>query len=372
MIYDQYPSKPHYLVLDGLRGVAALMVVFFHVMETHSTSHLDQVINHGYMAVDFFFILSGFVIGYAYDDRWGKGGMGLRDFFKRRLIRLHPMIVMGTLIGAALFYFQASPLWPRIEFVPLWKLLAVMAVGFTLLPLPKSWDIRGWHEMHPLNGPAWTLFYEYIANILYALFVRRFSRLMLSVLVGLAAAALVHMAVTSHAGDIVGGWALDASGLRIGFTRLLYPFFAGLLLFRVSKTGRIGNAFLWSSLLLVVLLCVPRIGGAEHRWANGLYESLAIIFVFPLIVWIGASSGNESARMKRTCKILGDLSYPLYLTHYPLIYLYTGWISRTGKSFGQAWPVALSLVLVAIAVAWGSLKLYDEPVRKWLRRKFSA
>jgi peptidoglycan/LPS O-acetylase OafA/YrhL len=66
------PSKPHYPILDGLRGVAALIVVIFHLLEAHSTSHLDLMINHGYLAVDFFFLLSGFVIGYAYDDRWNK------------------------------------------------------------------------------------------------------------------------------------------------------------------------------------------------------------------------------------------------------------------------------------------------------------
>ena len=101
-----YPdSKPHYAILDGLRGVASLVVVAFHLFEAHAASHADQIINHGYLAVDFFFVLSGFVIGYAYDDRWGR--MTYRDFFKRRLIRLHPMVVMGMLIGAAAFSFGA-------------------------------------------------------------------------------------------------------------------------------------------------------------------------------------------------------------------------------------------------------------------------
>ena len=102
-----YPdSKPHYAILDGLRGVASLVVVAFHLFEAHAASHADQIINHGYLAVDFFFVLSGFVIGYAYDDRWGKT-LTLGNFFKRRLIRLHPMVVMGMLIGAAAFSFGA-------------------------------------------------------------------------------------------------------------------------------------------------------------------------------------------------------------------------------------------------------------------------
>ena len=100
-------TKSHYDILDGLCGVAAIMVVWFHIFEAYATSHLDQNINHGYLAVDFFFILSGFVIGYAYDDRWGK--MGIKEFIKRRVIRLHPMVVMGAIIGAVMFYWQGCP-----------------------------------------------------------------------------------------------------------------------------------------------------------------------------------------------------------------------------------------------------------------------
>src|SRR5690349_1844159 len=106
-------SKPHYPILDGLRGVAAITVVIFHIFEAHAPSHFEQVINHGYLAVDFFFALSGYVIGYAYDDRWNS--MSIGSFFKRRLIRLHPMVVMGMLIGAVFFYFQDSTLFPHIH-----------------------------------------------------------------------------------------------------------------------------------------------------------------------------------------------------------------------------------------------------------------
>lgn len=102
-------TKPHYHILDGLRGVAALVVVCFHIFEAYATSHLDQRINHGYLAVDFFFILSGFVIGYAYDDRWKR--MTIKEFIKRRLIRLHPMVVMGAVIGAVMFYTQGCSVW---------------------------------------------------------------------------------------------------------------------------------------------------------------------------------------------------------------------------------------------------------------------
>lgn len=255
-------TKPHYLILDGLRGVAAIIVVAFHLCEANSTSRLDQIINHGYLAVDFFFVLSGFVVGYAYDDRWSKMSVG--DFFKRHLIRLQPMVVMGMIIGALCFYFQDSVLWPTIHTVPIWKMLIVMLIGFTLLPVPISMDIRGWNEMHPLDGPGWSLFFEYIANILYAVVIRKFSKTTLSVLVFAAGCALVHLAVTSTNGDLIGGWSIEAPQLRIGFTRLMYPFFAGLLLSRIGKLSNVKHAFLWCSLLIVIVLSIPRIGGSEH------------------------------------------------------------------------------------------------------------
>jgi peptidoglycan/LPS O-acetylase OafA/YrhL len=360
-------SKPHYPILDGLRGVAAVMVVVFHICEAHATSPLDQIINHGYLAVDFFFLLSGFVVGYAYDDRWGKMTVG--DFFKRRLVRLQPMVIMGMVVGAACFYFQDSVLWPTISQVPVWKMLLIMLIGFTLIPIPPSMDIRGWNEMHPLDGPGWSLFFEYIANILYGLFIRKFSRTVLSVLVFLAACALIHLAVTSSHGDVIGGWSLEPAQLRIGFSRMLYPFFAGLLLFRIGKLVHIKHGFLWCSILLIIVFAIPRIGGSQHLWMNGLYDSLTIILIFPLIVYLGASSELTGKYASRMCKFLGDISYPIYITHYPLIYIYTGWVADHKMPLHKAWPYGLLVLVSGILLAYACLKLYDEPVRRWLKKK---
>ena len=281
-------SKPHYEILDGLRGVAAIMVIIFHLFETHSLgNHLIQIINHGYLAVDFFFMLSGFVIGYAYDDRWDK--MTLGTFFKRRIIRLHPMVIMGSIVRASLFYFQQSSCFPQIEHTSVGALLLIMLLGCTLLPLPLKWDVRGWTEMHPLNGPAWSLYYEYIANILYALFIRRFNKIALTALVVIAACFTVYRSLTAPMGDMVGGWALNWELQYVGFVRLMYPFFGGLLLSRLGWLIRIKKrAFWYCALIIIVILSIPRLGGEEHYWMNGLYESFCIIFIFPIIVSMGA------------------------------------------------------------------------------------
>jgi len=362
-------SKKHYPILDGLRGVASVMVIIFHVLETFTNGNrFVQIINHGYLAVDFFFVLSGFVVAYAYDDRWAK--MTQWDFYKRRLVRLQPMVVMGSVIGAALFYFQVSGAFPLIAGTPVWKVLLLMIIGSTLIPIPISMDIRGWQEMHPLDGPAWSLFFEYIANILYAVVIRRFSKLALSIFVTLAASLLVGYLVQGSQGDLIGGWSLNQAQLSIGFIRVLYPFFAGVLLCRMSKLIRVKGAFWWCSLLIILVLSMPRVGDEHHVWMNGLYEALTVILVFPLIVSIGAGGTIHHPQSARICKFLGDISYPLYITHYPLIYVYTAWVTNNHIPLnGKGLLAGLLVAIASIVLAYGCLKLYDEPVREWLRKK---
>jgi len=215
-------SKKHLLILDALRGIAAIMVIMMHTFELFCEGDYHKLfINHGYLAVDFFFMLSGYVMAHAYDDRWDK--MTVRDFFKRRLIRLHPLIILGMTIGALLFFLQASPIFPKIADASVWQLLLVMVIGYTLIPIPPAMDIRGWNEMHPLNGPAWSLFFEYVANILHAFILRKLPNLVLSILVLMAAVALFHLAITKASGDLIGGWSIEPEQLKIGFTRLLFP-----------------------------------------------------------------------------------------------------------------------------------------------------
>jgi peptidoglycan/LPS O-acetylase OafA/YrhL len=364
-----FESKNHYPILDGLRGVASVVVIMFHVLETFTGGNkFVQIINHGYLAVDFFFLLSGFVVAYAYDDRWGK--MTQWDFYKRRLVRLQPMVIMGSIIGAALFYFQISPAFPNIAGTPFWEVLVIMVIGATLIPVPISMDIRGWQEMHPLNGPAWSLFFEYIANILYAVLVRRFSKVVLSVFVTLAAFMLIQYLVTSKNGDLIGGWSLNSEQLYIGFTRVLFPFFGGVLLCRIGKLIHIKNAFWWSSLLIIIMLSIPRIGDEHHVWMNGIYESLCLIVVFPLIVSIGAGGELHSVRSEKICNFLGEISYPLYITHYPLIYLFTAWVVNNKVPLGiKGLLMGLLVVITSLVIAYLSLRFYDKPVREWLRKK---
>ena len=287
-------TKPHYELLDGLRGVAALLVVFYHIFEGLSFAAggtLITVINHGYLAVDFFFILSGFVIGYAYDDRLGKS-MSLGNFFKRRLIRLHPMIVMGAVLGVVFYLLQGSVQWDGTHISLSLVMLALLCAMFFIPAAPGAcYDIRGNGEMFPLNGPSWSLFFEYIGNILYALFIHRLSNKMLALLTVLSGLGLAWFALFDVVGyGMIGvGWTLDGANFLGGLLRMLFPFTLGMLLSRHFKPVKIKGSFWICTAVLLVLFCVPYIEGKEGICLNGLYEVFCIFLVFPLLVWLAAS-----------------------------------------------------------------------------------
>lgn len=358
-------SKPHYNILDGLRGVAAIVVVCFHLFEAYATSHVDQIINHGYLAVDFFFILSGFVIGYAYDDRWKT--LTIKEFLKRRFIRLHPMVVIGAVIGAIMFYFQGCSVWD-VSKVTVTMLVVATLMNAFLIPATPGVEIRGLTEMYPLNGPSWSLFFEYIGNILYAFFIRKLPTKALSILILLAGCGLAAFAIWGPYGDICVGFALTGDNMLGGSLRLLFSFSAGLLLSRIFRPAHIKGAFWICSLSVIVLLSVPRLGGNEHFWMNGIYDTVCFAFLFPLIVYLGASGKTTDKTTTRICKFLGDISYPLYMVHYPFIYLYYAWVKNENLTFVQSLPGAIALVVGSILLAYLCLKLYDEPVRKFLSK----
>ena len=371
-------SKPRYEILDGLRGVAALLVIGYHLFETYYGGAPNQPINHGYLAVDFFFALSGFVIGYAYDDRWNR--MTTWQFFKRRLIRLHPMIIAGSITAVLLFYFSDCTEFPLVNTMSWWQLLGMMLLGMLMFPVSPAMDVRGWQEFYPLNGPQWSLLWEYLANILYALVIRRFSKTMLAIFVGISALLTLNLALNIDVGGIlqprdwgkytvVGGWSMTADQELIGIIRLLYPFFCGLLISRMGWLTKVRNGFWWTSLIVAVALCIPHLDGHEQALSNGIYQAVCILFVFPLVVSMGAGS-KVTGRSARLCRWLGQISYPVYITHYAFIYMQMSWAEHH-KDLPTSTHifVAVCLFFLSILTAQAWLKLYDEPVREWLKKK---
>ena len=218
---------------------------------------------------------------------------------------------------------------------------------------------------------------EYIANILYAFFFRFLPKWGLWICV--AAAAVLSADLTLHlnlfgilktdwcAYSVVGGFYFDPENVYIGFSRLLYPFLSGLLLCRLGKRIRVRNGFVVAALIVLAMFAVPQLGGA-NRIVDGSYQLLCILFVFPLVLAIGAGSDLSGAKTSSVCKFLGEISFPLYITHYPLIYMHTSWALRHPDApLGTHIFVGAATLLLALGIAYASLKLYDEPVRNWLK-----
>lgn len=373
-------TKPHYELLDGLRGVAAILVLIYHIFEgfafAESTngegSGLITTLNHGHIAVDFFFILSGFVISYAYDDRWGK--MSLGGFFKRRLIRLHPMLIMGAVVGVISFLLTGCQQWSGEVTPTSWMMIALLLTIFMVPALPSlPYEVRGNGEMFPLNGPMWSLFFEYIGNILYALVIRRLSTKLLAVLTAILGVLHAWIFVGDLSGyDSVGiGWTIDTINFWGGLVRMLFPFTMGMLLARTFKPREVKGAFWICSAMLIAVFAVPYIAKSGAISLNSLYEVVCIAVIFPFIVWLGACGKGGDNYTGRINNFLGELSYPLYIVHYPIMYIFYKWlIENRCYTLGDTLGLSALVVLSSVALAYACLKLYDEPVRKWLARKY--
>jgi peptidoglycan/LPS O-acetylase OafA/YrhL len=365
---QQFQSKPHYEILDGLRGVAALLVIIYHVFECFDWTPVP----HGYLAVDFFFVLSGFVIGYAYDNRW-HDGLTVGGFFKRRLIRLHPMVVIGALIGALCFFLQGGVRWDGIHVSTGWVMVA-MLMAMLMLPLwlGASADVRGNGEMFPLNGPSWSLFFEYIGNILYALLLRRLPTKWLAILAAVTGCSLACIAVGD--GYLGVGWSMVDGGLWTGLVRMLFPYTMGMLMARVFRPLKGVSGVFWICGAVILLVgCLPLSFGELQPWQNGLYDALCVIVVFPCLVWLGASQLSIGTSTRRISHMLGELSYPLYAVHYPLMYLFYDYIGFDGNlvsvsKVNDVWPVAVVLPLACILLAWLCWRFYDRPLRRYFMK----
>ncbi len=367
-------TRPHFNILDGLRGVAALMVVWYHIFEGFAFAEGSSIgfFNHGYLAVDLFFMLSGFVISYSYDDRMGKE-LTIGKFIKRRLVRLHPMVIMGAVVGMIAFLIQGGIKWDGSGNSAGWIVTAFVAALFLFPAWPGAkYDIRGNGEMFPLNGPCWSLFFEYIGSFLYALFIWRLPKRFLTLFCAAMGLILYWFALTDQSGyGMIGvGWTLDGANFFGGLIRMLFPFTLGMVLSRNFRPTKVKGVFWIAALLLFILFSVPFIESRGGIPFNSIYELAIISIAFPLIVWFGASDTITSRLSLSICKFLGDISYPLYITHYPVMYLFYSWlIEKRLYTLSETWPAVILAIALSITIGYLSMRFYETPVRRWLSGK---
>lgn len=318
-------SRRNYATLDAIRGVAAIAVVLFHAVIL-----IGPIAPHGYLAVDLFFVLSGFVIAHAYDDRM-LAGFGVWRFIRIRLIRFYPLYLMG--LGFGVIKEVAYLLGGVKIALPPEMIVAATAVGALFLPFPLPQ--RG-YELFPVNVPAWSLFFEIAVNILYAVTIRWQRKGVMVVVVALSG---LWLAIGAYSGEIS------------PTARTLFSFTLGLLLYRARPK------------LPAVPVAVPLIATAAlliQPWGGWLYDLAFIVVASPLIVTLGA--GNEP-QFHRLARMLGLISFPLYAIHWPILQLAFSFAQVTHLPRPLVgWATVLGLLVFCVVVA----EPLDRRVRRWL------
>lgn len=356
-------GKEHFEVLDGLRGTAALIVVIFHIQGiTVMWDSAKVVLHHAVLAVDFFFALSGFVLGYAYDERWGK--MRTRGFLALRLVRLHPLVILGALLGLASYLLD--PFAPPAQAAEPMRAVLV-AFAMCLLALP-TWPLANrWTDTHPLNGPIWTLFQEYIGSLAYALVLRRLPNVALGWIAALSGILLIVTGTMFGSLDQGSYW----ETFWMAPVRLCFPFVTGLWLYRVrDRLPRVKLGWLPLTLALLAIAAFPTLPPVAGIKINGLYEALCVVLLFPAILVAGRHS-EPGRGMLWLCKASGRISYPIYITHFPFLYVWMNFVATGRATQGELLAIGTALVPLLILVAWAAYALWDVPIRArlggWLR-----
>lgn len=345
-------TKRHFDILDGLRGIAALAIVTFHFMEWAYTDYSKNFIAHGFLAVDFFFCLSGFVTGYAYDDRIAK--MRVPEFFKSRLIRLHPLVIAGSVLGLLAFLFD--PFGGHPEIYSASKIILAFLCSVLLIPLPVIADRS--LNLFSFNAPAWSLFWEYVANIVYAFVLYKISRGYLLLLTILSAVAIC--LVCYRSGNLLGGW--SGPTFWDGSARISYSFLAGLLIYRSNWIIKNRLGFIGLAILLFLAFIMP-----FSKW-NWLSEPLVVLFYFPLLIALGAGA-TLTPGLKNVCIFSGKISYPLYMTHYAVLWMFGNYYASHKPGTMQLAFIIIAGLILLVAAAYLVMVMYDIPVRKYLSDK---
>ena len=344
--------------LDGMRGLAAIAVALF---------HLDPaVMPGGYLAVDFFFVLSGFVLLRTYEPRF-RAGLGTRQFMLIRGLRLYPLFSIGIVIGAV-FALQglvrgSENHMPTIEFAG--------ALAFNTLMLPSPFS----HGLFPLNAPAWSLFFEMLANLALVTLLARLRTGTLAMIVAFAGLGLVF--AIWHFAQTPGGLRLLAEGEAatsagaywdgwyVGIFRTAFSFCTGMAIARLSsgaeRPARAWAAICFLTLLLLMVVAVP----LDRRIA---YDLTFILVLSPLLV-IAGSRIEPYRVLVPAAALVGDLSYALYAVHLPLAHASQFAARKAGISNFAIAPVYIA---GALALAWICVRWADLPLRRMLSRKFIA
>ncbi|CAN5125935.1 acyltransferase [soil metagenome] len=326
-------QKPQRLAaLDGLRAVAALGVLLYHLTDW---SGRQGLVAHGYLAVDFFFCLSGFVLAHAFQRR----DLGWPAYLWIRIVRIWPLLVLATLAGALLTSRYSPPFWINL------------ARGLLLIPRLDATPYGTFPTLFPFNPPAWSLFFEVLVSALWFP-VRRMPNAGLATILVVCFAVILWGALGMH--GIETGW--DRATFWIGLARCTFSFTLGWLAWRYRHKAP-SPRLLVPALLLTAALFAP------ITPCNEIYDLACVGLLFPLLVSMGAH--DPGGWIGAFCRQAGDLSYPLYALHWSAWAMMLRIHAHPEQTVLPVWFCGAALVLIPL-VAWIAFRLYDAPVRRWL------
>jgi len=354
-----------FLVLDALRGVAAISVTVYHFMG-YMTSYKDRGLPNADLAVDFFFILSGFVIAYAYEKRI-LAGQTVGRFMTRRLIRLYPLYWLGiTLPMLALTaknYVTTHALTLSIFPMPYLFGLFFLPTPPSLLPGGEAADITT-TNIFPLNHPSWSLSLEIGINLVFVLLCRYMKTPRLIAFV--AAGGVAFCAASWIYGSIDLGWSWP--GYIGGWARVLWSFFMGFLLYRLYTLKKRRSISLWLGIFLAFFL----LGDFACPDDSLAYELANCLFILPLIVWFGARA-NVWKPAHRVYAWLGRTSYAIYIIHMPLMPIFMLAAQHLKMDPYAHIPLTVAVTtILSLAVAGVLDIIYDIPLRRYLTKVFGS
>lgn len=353
---EALPAAPHdrFAYLDAIRGIAAIFVLL-----RHAAPLLVIPFHRSYLAVDVFFLLSGFVIAHAYDDRLRGGTMSARSFMALRLIRLYPVYLLALVLSLAV---MAGMPWGADR--PGAASDIVQATVLASLFLPAR--MEGYTALFPINSPCWSLFFELLVNLAYAAARPLLSDRVLLAIAGTAAAAAAVLA--SRCGNLDLGYNWQPVSVGGGLARATFGFTTGLLVHRHrARLFAAVRALPWLSPWMGVLLAVAVLCSPALPRANWLADLACVFAILPVAVIVAASGHPATPSLARLLVAIGVASYPIYVLHRPVINVVL--LSMHGVPAPGPAIAGAAMVLLLFALALQVDRHYDVPLRRWLRRR---
>lgn len=334
-------AEERFEVLDALRGFAAIGVLFFHL----SIVGAPQLAPHGYLAVDFFFMLSGFVLSHSYAERLQSGKLTVGKFLQIRMKRLFPLSLLGLLLGTGYFLLRLA--MQKYSQYALSDILGGTAFNAALLP--KPWVSQAPTDTtFPTNTPMWSLSFEIAVNVLWAALISRLDTKCAWVITAVAGGLLTLLILKSGTADLGATWATFFGGAA----RTLFGFFTGVLVWYYRPKPFLSTFLLWPTiLLLAIVFCIPIQSSA--------FDAVSVVLIFPLLMCLSVACHLQ--QKQRLLGVLGRLSYPLYIVHVPILMSTVGLLKATHLE-QTASCYLFALVPICILVAIGLDKYYDSPV----------